>query len=205
MIKAAYHYASAARLGLAALALAALAGCSTMQATRNGYLSDYSKIVLTENGGRGEFRAAAPIDPARSRVTEVAWKVQGDLGLSAEEQAQLVTMYRDELTAALAKLPPRPEGRPAEVRTAITVVKTVSPVLNVATTLLVFIPVDEGGAAVEIEAVDAQNKQQLAALVQGYHAPMTEFAARFQTLAPAELALKKAANDFALLVQAAPK
>jgi hypothetical protein len=114
-------------------------------------------------------------------------------------------MYRNELTAALAKLPPRPEGRPAEVRTAITVVKTVSPVLNVATTLLVFIPVDEGGAAVEIEAIDPQGKQQLAELVQGYHAPMTEFVARFQTLAPAELALKKAATDFAALVQGSPK
>jgi hypothetical protein len=189
---------------LAAIAVAA-SGCSTMQATKNGYLTDYSKITVDAEGGRGEFRAGPPIDPARTRLTEVRWVVQGDVGVSPADQAKLVATFKEELNRALAALPPRPDGRPAEVRAGITVVKTVSPVLNVATTLLLFIPVDEGGAAVEIEALDDETRQQLAALIQGYHAPMSEFAARFSTLAPAELALKKAAQDYAALVSNAAK
>lgn len=189
---------------LAALALAAATGCSTMPATRNGYLSDYGRIVVQDDGGRGAFRSAAPIDPARTRVAEVEWRVQGDAGVSSQDQARLVAMFRQELVAALARLPARPEASPGEVRAAITTVKTVSPLVNAASTLLIFVPVDEGGAAVEIEALDARSGQQIAALVQGHHAPLSQFVARFQTLAPTELALKKAAQDFAALVQAPP-
>lgn len=66
-------------------------------------------------------------------------------------------------------------------------------------------PVDRGGAAVEIEAVDAESRKQLAALTLGYFAPMSDFGARFSRLAPAEVALHRAARNFAPLMQAVPE
>ncbi|XBS69794.1 hypothetical protein ABK905_26515 [Acerihabitans sp. KWT182] len=61
-------------------------------------------------------------------------------------------------------------------------------------------PLERGGAAVEIEAVETGDRQQLAALSLGYYAPMSDLKARFSKLAPAEIALNKAANDFGPLM-----
>jgi hypothetical protein len=68
-------------------------------------------------------------------------------------------------------------------------------------TLLLIGPLDRGGAAVEIEAIDPQTGRQLAALRLGYFAPLSELKARFSKLAPAELAVRKAAADFAALLK----
>jgi hypothetical protein len=56
----------------------------------------------------------------------------------------------------------------------------------------------------EIEAVDPQTGRQLAALTPGWRAPVTELMVRFSKLAAAETAVRKAAADFVLLLQAAP-
>jgi hypothetical protein len=89
------------------------------------------------------------------------------------------------------------------LRAAITRIETVSPALNTLSALVLVVPLDRGGAAVEIEAVDPQTGRQLAALTQGYFAPLTELKARFSKLAPAEIAVRKAAADFAALLQPA--
>jgi hypothetical protein len=59
------------------------------------------------------------------------------------------------------------------------------------------------GAAVEIEAVDPQTGRQLAALTQGWRALLTELMVRFSKLGAAEVAVRQAAADFALLQQSA--
>jgi hypothetical protein len=100
-------------------------------------------------------------------------------------------------------LPAAPHGRPVVLRAAITRVEPVSAGLNTASALLLFVPIDRGGAAVEIEAIDVHTGEQLAAMRSGYFPPMTELKARFGKLAPAEIALRKAAADFARLLQLA--
>ena len=65
------------------------------------------------------------------------------------------------------------------------------------------IPLERGGAAMEIEAVDPQTGHPLAALTPGWRAPLTELMARFGKLAAAEIAIRKAAADFVLLLQPA--
>lgn len=79
--------------------------------------------------------------------------------------------------------------------------ETVSTALNTVGTLLLIGPVDRGGAAVEVEAVDPKTGRQLAALRLGYFAPLTDLKARFSKLAPAEIAVRKAAVDFAALLK----
>ena len=50
-------------------------------------------------------------------------------------------------------------------------------------------------------SVDPQTGRQLAALTPGWRAPVTELMVRFSKLAAAETAVRKAAADFALLLQ----
>jgi hypothetical protein len=55
----------------------------------------------------------------------------------------------------------------------------------------------------EIEAVEPRTGRQIAALTPGRRAPVTELMVRFSKLAAAEIAIRKAAADFALLLQPA--
>ena len=92
-------------------------------------------------------------------------------------------------------------GRPAVLRAAITRVETVSPALNALSALVLVVPLDRGGASVDIEALDPDTGKQLAALTQGHFAPLSELKAHFSKLAPAQLALRKAAADFGVLMR----
>jgi hypothetical protein len=74
-------------------------------------------------------------------------------------------------------------------------------VLNAVTALLLTVPLDRGGAAVEIEVLDAETLQPLASMAHAYYAPLSEFKARFSSLAPAELALNAAAVELAKLLR----
>jgi Protein of unknown function (DUF3313) len=91
-------------------------------------------------------------------------------------------------------------GRPVIIRAAITRVVTVSPLVNTVGTILLVGPLDRGGAAVELEAVDAETGTQVAALKFGHYPPLSDLAARFSRLSPAEIALKKAVVDFSELL-----
>lgn len=51
-------------------------------------------------------------------------------------------------------LPAQPQGRPAVLRAAITRLETVPPLLNTLSSLVLTIPLERRGAAMEIEAVD---------------------------------------------------
>lgn len=186
----------------AAAIVLSLGACATrMPAVHSGFLSNYGALVYPEEGESAVARAAVPVDPARVVVADVQWRAGEGADISPDEQAALVAQLRTDLQFQFSRMPPNPGGRAASVRAAITRVATVSPALNAVSTVLLLAPVDRGGAAVEIEAIDAETHQQLAALVLGYYAPMSEFKARFAKLAPAELAVKKAARDFAPLLQ----
>jgi hypothetical protein len=188
---------------LAATVVASLAACSTvLPSAHSGYLSDYATLA----GGPDEagHRASAHlIDPARVTVAAVDWRVTGGTDVSAAEREALLTLLRSELQQAVQSLPAQPLGRPAVLRAAITRVETVSPLLNTLSSLVLTVPLERGGAAVEIEAVDPQTGRQLAALTQGWRAPLTALSVRFSKLAAAETALRQAAADFVPLLQTA--
>lgn len=134
----------------------------------------------------------------------MSWRVTGSADISTEEREALLALLRSELQQRVQALPAQPQGRPAVLRAAITRVETVSPLLNTLSSLVLTIPLERGGAAMEIEAVDPQTGRQLAALTPGWRAPVTELMVRFSKMAAAEVAIRKAATDFVLLLQAAP-
>jgi hypothetical protein len=189
---------------IAVAIVASMAACSTVMPTaHSGFLSDYTALAGTPGEASASRTSADRIDPARVSVDAVAWRVTGNVDISADEREALLAQLRSELRQRVQALPAQPEGRPAVLRAAITRVETVSPALNALSALLLVVPLDRGGAAVEIEAVDPQTGRQLAALTQGYFAPLSELKARFIRMAPAEIAVRKAAADFVPLMQPA--
>ena len=193
------------RFLIAATAVASLAACSTVLPTaHSGFLSDYTALAGGPAAAAASRDSADRIDPARVTVDAVAWRVTGGTDISTEEREALLALLRSELQQRVQALPAQPQGRPAVLRAAITRVETVSPLLNTLSSLVLTIPLERGGAAMEIEAVDPQTGRQLAALTPGWRAPVTELMVRFSKLAAAESAVRKAAADFVLLLQAAP-
>ena len=190
---------------IAAIAtIAALTACSTVMTTaKSGYLSDYSALAEVPDAASASRAAAQAIDPAQVSISEVVWRVDARSDIANDERDALLAQLQRELQLGVQALPASPQGRPAQIRAAITRVETVSPALNTVSTLLLFAPLDRGGAAVEVEAVDPQTGRQLAALRLGYFAPLTELKARFSKLAPAEIAVRKAAADFVSLLDPA--
>lgn len=175
-----------------------------MPTPQTQFLSRYDGVLMGEQPATGTRRISADINPARVEFSAVEWLASSTDRVSPEERAVLAAHLQQELQRQVQSLPANPLGRTVRLRAAITRVETVSPGLNTVATLLLIGPVDRGGAAVEIEAIDAETGRQLAALATGYYTPLSEFKARFDRLRPAELALDKAAQDFAQLLRAAP-
>jgi hypothetical protein len=107
---------------------------------------------------------------------------------SKEEQATLLDQLRSQLQAQIGHMPVVADGRPVQLRAAITQVVTVSPSLDVLSTALAAGSWDRGGAAVEIEALDADTQRQLAALTLGYFAPPASWTSRHERDIPMRVA-----------------
>ncbi len=186
----------------AVAALSLLCACGTvMQAAHSGFLTDYSALVSLPDSPEATRAAQQPIDATQVVLGDIEWRVPANADIDDGERDALVALLRAELLQRVQALPTAPQGRPVVVRAAITRVSPVSPGLNTVGTLLLIGPLDRGGAAIEIEALDAQRGQQLAALTLGYFAPLSELKARFSKLAPAEIAVRKAVADFVPLLQ----
>jgi len=176
--------------------MAVLTACSTvMPASHSGFLSSYAALSSSPDGSALR-RSATAIDPTRVTLGEIDWRAPVNDRISDEERRLLLRQLGDELMARVQDLPASPQGRPVILRAAITRVETVSPALNVLSALALVVPLDRGGASVDIEAVDAATGEQLAALTLRHVAPVSEFKAHFSKLAPAQLALRKAAAEF---------
>lgn len=190
-----------ARIFLSSTVVACLAACGTaMPTAQSGFLRDYTALKEMRDASFAIRAALEPIDPAQITIEPVVWRAQPTADISMDERHALTEVLRTALVQRVHAMPPVASGRAATLRVAITKVETVSAAFNTAATVLLLGPLDRGGAAVEIETVDPQTGRQLAAMTQGYFAPLSELKARFSKLAPAEIALRKAAADFVPLM-----
>lgn len=190
----------AIRLALVVSAVG-LAACSTMQATDTGFLKNRSKMTTSQDGSTAYYRSTTSVNPHQVRSLSVEWATPVDAGFSSIEKAQLLSTLKSGIAREAEALPPIVDGRPVIIRAVITRVESVSPVLNVVAAVLLTVPIDRGGAAVEIEVLDAETRQPLASIAHAHFAPLSEFKARFSRLAPAELALNAAAVELAKLLR----
>ena len=178
-----------------------LAACSTMQATDTGFLKNRSDMTTSQDGGTATFRSPTPVDPHQVRALSVEWAMPAGAAIPEAEKARLIATLEAAISRETEALPQSAGGRPVVIRAVITRVESVSPVLNVLTAVFLTVPLDRGGAAVEIQVLDAETLQPLASMAHAYFAPIAEFRARFSALAPAELALNAAAIELAKLLR----
>jgi len=178
-----------------------LAACSTMQATDTGFLKNRSDMTTSQDGSTATFRSPTPVDPHQVRSLSVEWAMPVDAAIPEAERARLIATLEAAISRETEALPQSAGGRPVVIRAVITRVESVSPVLNVLTAVFLTVPLDRGGAAVEIQVLDAETLRPLASMAHAYFAPIAEFRARFSALAPAELALNAAAIELAKLLR----
>ena len=183
------------------LTLTGLAACSTMQATDSGFLINRSEMTTSQDGSTATFRSPTPVDPHQVRTLSVAWATPAGEAIPEAERARLLATLAAAISRETDALPQSAGGRPVVIRAVITRVESVSPVLNVLTAVFLTVPLDRGGAAVEIQVLDAETLQPLASMAHAYFAPIAEFRARFSALAPAEWALNAAASELAKLLR----
>jgi Protein of unknown function (DUF3313) len=183
------------------LFIVVLAACSTkMTAPESNFLSSYAVLSDDPNSSVSSAKLTATIDPLRLKIGEIVWRGASISNISASESGALIALLEKQLIESLNALPKNPNGSAVTIRAAITRDETVSPLLNTLGTLLLVGPLERGGAAVEIEAVDSETGKQVAALKFGYYPPLSDLAARFSRMSPGGIAVKKAAIDFSKLL-----
>jgi len=183
------------------VSVAGLAACSTMQATDTGFLENRSAMTTSKDGSTAYYRSPTAVDPHQVRSISVKWALPVDAMVPETERARLITALKDAIFREAEALPQSVDGRPVVIRAVITRVESVNPALNVLTSVFLTVPLDRGGAAVEIQVLDAESLQPLASMAHAYFVPITEFKARFSALAPAELALNAAAVELSKLLR----
>jgi hypothetical protein len=198
------------RLVLPAAALVAslvAAGCATVQPTQSGFIQPTATQPASAGGQALRYRSDEPVAWARWEIDDVQWLVQDpDARIDAAEiEALRADLRRSlELAAATPAVASDPTAggvpRTLRIRAAITQVALPSPTLNVITTALLFIPLDRGGAAVEIEAIDVETGRRVAALASAGTGTLADFRGHYSRLAHAELAFQRAAQEFRSLL-----
>ena len=161
-----------------------LNGCSTMQATNSGMLTKNATALTTG-----------------SQKIAVSWHVDSTTLITTKEQRSLNTLLVNSLESELIKIQDNNKLSNIRIRAAVTRVETVSEPLNWLSTIVVFMPLDRGGVAVEFEAFDITTRQSVAQLNFAQWTPMSEFIARFDRMSPAEIGMTSAANVFVTQLQ----
>ena len=183
------------------LASCIAAGCATVQPTQSGFIQPTAAQPRQTAGQELRFRSEVPVAWTRWEIEDVQWLVQDpNVRIEAAEIEELRADLRRSLE--LAATMPSVAGNPRtlRVRAAITQVALPSPALNVLTTALLFIPLDRGGAAVEIEAIDVETGRRVAALASAGNGTLADFRGHYSRLAHAELAFQRAAQEFRTLL-----
>jgi hypothetical protein len=185
-----------------------LSACSSMVPTQNTFANGAESTPLTTAQDGSQRYLRAPIAPqTEMHLTEVNLQLAADntTVMSDEERAELVGELRQQLISQLGKhykWVDTPSASAVRVRATITEVRTSNVFGNVVATVLLFDPVDKGGATVELEASSPKG-ERLAALSVAAQGKLFQFRGAYSRLGQAKLALSSHATSFAAMLQGA--
>ena len=137
--------------------------------------------------------SAVIVEPVRWHVTSPCHR------LSAERQALLRFHLENALARALKGNDPH--GPVLRVQADITEVKPVSPLLNIASSALILLPVQSGGSAVQIRVVDATGQTLYLDASLADNAGLSDFHGHFTTWAHSNTALDRIAEQTRTLLE----
>ena len=135
-----------------------------MQATDTGFLKNRSEMTTSKDGSTAYYRSPTRVDPHQVRSISVEWASPIDTGVPGTERARLISTLKAAISREAEALPQSVGGHPVVIRAVITRVETVNPAFNVLTSVFLTVPLDRGGAAVEIQVLDAETLQPLASM-----------------------------------------
>jgi hypothetical protein len=149
-------------------------GCAAPQIPPSGFLSDYPRLKVepTEEGVSWWELPGVPwqkykrlmIDPVQIRINTA--KAEREMkGAELEKLAKalhsaVVEAMKDRYPIAKASAPDV-----LRIHAALTHLKPVNPAVNIATTVLLFMPVDVGESAVEVQFIDSTSGRILSELM----------------------------------------
>ncbi len=158
------------------LGAALLGACTTAPPSQSGFLADYSGLKPDKHGNAGLLWAEKQgFDWKRYRkvmldpVVVYYHPQAASKAIQPDELAKLASYFREAVVAELGTAYPvvtTPAPDVLRIRAAITDVVPASPALNAVTTVVAFVPLDLGGAAIEAEFVDSTTNERLAAMVE---------------------------------------
>ena len=181
---------------LCGVALVLLSACASVQEPPPLAAQEGMHAVEAKEGSA--IRVSGALRWSAAKVSIVDW--QANTEVDAEQKARLCAMLREALQQAL-KMTPTSEERVIQVRARIVDVVSASPALNVASTVLLFIPLDRGGASVQIDAVDQATGQRLASLTMAGSGQLGDFSGHFSRYGHAEEVLLRSATAFRNLLE----
>lgn len=178
------------------VALALLSACASVHEAP--LLAAQGGLHAVEANEGSAVRVSGALRWSAVEVSEVDWGANAEV--DAEQRVKLCAMLRDALQQDLQRAQ-LSEGRVIQVRARIVDVASASPALNVASTLLLFIPLDRGGASVQIDAVDQATGQRLASLTMSGSGQLRDFSGHFSRYGHAEEVLTRSATAFRRLLE----
>lgn len=176
------------------IGLVILTGCSAMQPTETGFIDNYRQLQQVD---ARQLRFVAPAmqwpEFSRVRLAPITLSI-------TEEHSQVIEDWPEErekmqqlLVDSLAPFADTDSTLPLELRLTVSDIDTSYPILNLLTTLALFVPLDNGGITIEAVLINTTNEQQLASWIWFEDRSVFDLFASFSSYGHAELA----AQDFA--------
>lgn len=184
-----------------------LTACAHQVPTRSGFLADYAELQPLATDAKLET-TSVPGDAAFGTVIIDDVQFAGEASVMTpddEARKALCRTLEGALLEEFSDLPPTGSApaRTLRVKAAITGVDRSRPLLNLVTTLALFVPVDNGGVSVEIQATDDLSGQRIAAMSGARNGSPFALPGFFHRYGHAEEGLKELAKEFRHLVPVA--
>lgn len=154
-------------------------------------------MSLSPDGDARQFRVSGDLKISKVIVQTPTWPT-ADAVATQDERKDVIKKFESQLMSAI-KPTSSNEGQTITVRSVIADGRTVSSGLNVLTTAFLFVPVDRGGAVIEMEATD-QSGKIVAAMMYRYSGEIGEFSSNFSKTAQIQIATQRASDRFAKLL-----
>ena len=180
-----------------AFAITTLSACSSIPLpSQPSSIDSQTPLILSTDGEAKQFRASGDLKIANVIIETPRW-LGAESVADKDEIKEVTTRFQLDLQRLIKVT--AAAGQTVTIKATITEGKTVSPMLNMVTTVLLFVPVDRGGAVVELQAVD-QTGKVVAAMMYRYSGEIMEFGANFSKTAQIQVAAQRAAERFANLL-----
>jgi hypothetical protein len=187
-------------------------GCATSTQTRSGFISNYGNLkAVTDVPGlfaesKSTGRQNRPI-----RVAPVRWGMSDHESgaVNEHERLELCTYAQRELERAVEKASskltaPATDQPPLELRAAITRVETSNTALNIVTTIVVLMPLNNGGVCLEWKLIDPSSEKILAQGVAVQTGKPWQIKASFEALGHAKKGLTVISNQLSSYLAGTP-